>query len=92
MDRYSISVTVVYLLMCWMLKVGREDELAHRYYRLLREGMRRGRGRGRMMTVPVIFLHRGGAFGVRATTFPMILSLERNNRCLPQLNEIDLHL
>lgn len=29
MDRYSISVTVVYLLMCWRLKVGREDELAH---------------------------------------------------------------
>lgn len=28
MDRYSISVTVVYLLMCWRLKVGREDELA----------------------------------------------------------------
>ena len=58
MDRYSISVTVVYLLMCWRLKVGREDELAHRYYRLLREGMRRERGRGQMMTDTV--KHRGG--------------------------------
>lgn len=41
MDRYSISVTVVYLLMCWGLKVGREDELAHWYDRLGRKGMKK---------------------------------------------------
>lgn len=39
MNRYSISVTVVYLLMCRRLKVGREDELAQ--CRLMRKGVRR---------------------------------------------------
>lgn len=46
MDRYSISVTVFYLLMCCRLKVGREDEPAHWYYRLLRKGIRREGGKG----------------------------------------------
>lgn len=27
-ERYSVSVTVVYLLMCWRLKLGREYEPA----------------------------------------------------------------
>lgn len=55
MNRYSINVTVVYLLMCRRLKVGREDELAH--CRLMRKGMSRGNGLGQMMTVTVTLLH-----------------------------------
>lgn len=54
MDRYSISVTVFYLLMCCRLKVGRDDELAPWYYRLLGNRMWRGRGRGCMMTDTLI--------------------------------------
>lgn len=36
-----LLVSVFYLLMCCRLKVGREDEPAHWYYRLLRRGMSR---------------------------------------------------